>query len=271
MIIAHISTFCVVFKRFFIKHNKKLCDIENLSIVNILGTIDDKIENLTSTNKTILELLKKEFVVMYSMLYSNETTSIGNMLSTQISGDWGKDNPESNYSEMVICIRGADIPDFNYCNLNKAPTRYILKRNAETKQLKDYDIIIELSGGSPTQSTGRSAIIPPKFNTIKEKYICTNFCRVLRFDNAKLASYSFLMLNMWYESNLFFNYEIGTTGLKNLNLDAVLSIELKKPTNEFLENVFVNFNNTYNIVQSNAQKIEKLNELKQLYLKKFFK
>ena len=110
-----------------------------------------------------------------------------------------------------------------------------------------------------------------RINTIKEKYICTNFCRVLRFDNAKLASYSFLMLNMWYESNLFFNYEIGTTGLKNLNLDAVLSIELKKPTNEFLENVFVNFNNTYNIVQSNAQKIEKLNELKQLYLKKFFK
>ena len=76
-----------------------------------------------------------------------------------ISGDWGKDTPSGNNTEMVYCIRGADIPEVRAGNKGKMPTRYILPKNYAAKQLVDGDIVVEISGGSPTQSTGRAAAV----------------------------------------------------------------------------------------------------------------
>ena len=66
-----------------------------------------------------------------------------------------------------------------------------------------YDIIIELSGGSPTQSTGRSCI----FTGSEENYICSNFCKILRFNNPESAIFCYSILNKWYAEKKFFNYE----------------------------------------------------------------
>ena len=39
------------------------------------------------------------------------------------------------------------------------PIRYILPKNNAIKHLSDGDIVVEISGGSPTQSTGRCTAI----------------------------------------------------------------------------------------------------------------
>ena len=74
------------------------------------------------------------------------------------SGDWGKEKSEGNYTEKVSCVRGADINGLNGQGEVKTPERYILSKNSH-KILEAGDLIIEISGGSPTQSTGRLGYI----------------------------------------------------------------------------------------------------------------
>ena len=74
------------------------------------------------------------------------------------TGDWGKENREGNYTLQVNCIRGADINGLNGYGNTSMPVRYILGKN-EKKLLSAYDCVIEISGGSPTQSTGRSYML----------------------------------------------------------------------------------------------------------------
>ena len=57
------------------------------------------------------------------------------------------------------------------------PTRYILPKNFATKQLMAGDIVVEISGGSPTQSTGRcTAITQSLLDRYDSGMVCTNFC-----------------------------------------------------------------------------------------------
>ena len=50
-----------------------------------------------------------------------------------------------------------------------------------------------MSGGSPTQSTGRTAFIPKGFENISNNLICTNFCKAIRCKNKQNAIYCYLL------------------------------------------------------------------------------
>ena len=147
------------------------------------------------------------------------------VLSTQ-GGDWGKDQSNGNYTEMVYCIRGADIPEVKIGNKGKMPVRYIIPKNYAAKKLEHNDIVIEISGGSPTQSTGRVTLISDSLlNRYDKGMICTNFCRAIKPKNG----FSYFIYYYWqylYDKNVFFIYENGTTGIKNLNLNNFLDNEL---------------------------------------------
>ena len=143
------------------------------------------------------------------------------------SGDWGKDSPEGNYVEEVTCLRGADIPATNLQEINKAPTRYISEKNFSERRLSVGDLMIEMSGGSPTQSTGRIAYISQNVLDIyNSRLICSNFCKVLQVNSNLIdSSFTYYLWVYLYNKRLFFSYENGTNGLKNLFLDAVLDYE----------------------------------------------
>jgi len=156
------------------------------------------------------------------------------------SGDWGKEEQEGNFTKKVICFRGADINGLNGLAELKPPVRYILEKNS-SKILKSHDLIIEISGGSPTQSTGRLAFITDA--TIKRfeyPLICSNFCKPISIRNKKLL-YNFVYYwNSLYDNGIFFGYEGKTSGIKNLLLDSFLSsystvIPDEKVVNQFYD------------------------------------
>lgn len=149
------------------------------------------------------------------------------LLSTTATGDWGKDQPISSYQQKVYCIRGADIED-----VDELPVRYILKKNSH-KFLDANDIVIEISGGSPTQSTGRSTFISA--GTLKRydyPVICTNFCQSLRLKDVQYAHYFHRLWNKLYDANIMFNYEGKTSGIKNLLLGQFCKIKWSVPPKE---------------------------------------
>ena len=143
------------------------------------------------------------------------------------SGDWGKDVSEGNYCEEVTCLRGADIPATNLQQKYKAPIRYITKKNFESRRLVEGDLVIEMSGGSPTQSTGCVAYVSKQvLELYNSRAICSNFCKVLQVNNDYIDSYfAYYLWTYLYNKRLFFSYENGTNGLKNLFLDDLLDYE----------------------------------------------
>ena len=116
------------------------------------------------------------------------------------------------------------------------PTRFILEKNYLSKALEPDNIVVEISGGSPTQSTGRICIISDE---LKQKYnnslICTNFCRAIKPYNG-YASYIYYLWDMLYNKGVMFLYENGTTGIKNFDINGFIEKEqIIIPTKEVTE------------------------------------
>ncbi len=156
---------------------------------------------------------------------------ISSLIEQNKGGDWGKDEPTGNYIQKVSCIRGADI---NYIKGNDTnsdlPERYILEKNSH-KLLSANDIVIEISGGSPTQSTGRAAMITEKtIERFDNPLICSNFCQAITLKDPNQAGYFFYMWSMFYEQNIFFNYEGKTSGIKNFLFDSFVANEWYIPS-----------------------------------------
>ena len=152
-----------------------------------------------------------------------EVQKMSEWIDIDKSGDWGKEEAEGNFTKKVVCFRGADINGLNGLAELKPPVRFILEKNSH-KILKSHDIIIEISGGSPTQSTGRLAFITDAtIKRFKHPLICSNFCKPISMRNKKLL-YNFVYYwNSLYDNGVFFGYEGKTSGIKNLLLDAFVS------------------------------------------------
>lgn len=96
-----------------------------------------------------------------------------------------------------------------------------LVRVHREKSVKANDIIVEISGGSPIQSTGRICFISDEIlQDIDSPVLCTNFCRIIRLKNPELAEYVYNYLLLLYSRGYFFNLENNTTGIKNLIFSA---------------------------------------------------
>ena len=125
----------------------------------------------------------------------------------------------------MFCIRGADIPSIRVGNSGKMPTRFIQEKHFLSKYLKNDDLVIEISGGSPTQSTGRFCrITDDLIDRYDHSLICTNFCKAIRPAEGCSLFLSYLW-NDLYEKGTMFSYENGTTGIKNLDLSGVIKSE----------------------------------------------
>ena len=180
-----------------------------------------------------------------------EVGTLSNWIGKDKSGDWGKEAIEGNYTEKVHCIRGADLNGLNGNGEVKTPTRYILEKNSH-KMLDPHDLIVEISGGSPTQSTGRMAYITKEtLSRFDAPIICSNFCKAVTLkDEMYLYNFAFEW-NKAYDNGILFGYEGKTSGIKNLLFESfVSSYNTPKPP-KYLAEKFYEFMEP---IQSKKQK-----------------
>ncbi len=217
----------------------KTSDIENLEIeipdvltqkkiANILNSLDGKVTQNNEINKNLeqqAQAIFKEWFIDNPENNEWSTGTFSELIKSTLNGDWGKEAPTGNNTEKVYCIRGADIPEVKAGNKGKMPTRYILPKNFATKQLTAGDIVVEISGGSPTQSTGRcTAITQSLLDRYDSGMVCTNFCKAMK----PKEGYSLFIYYYWqylYGKGVFFSYENGTTGIKNLDFSGFIETE----------------------------------------------
>ena len=160
---------------------------------------------------------------------AEQTYTISDIIETYISGDWGNGEPAEDASCPVFCIRGADIVPIYNSEYSNIPLRYISEKSLCNRALQEGDIVIEKSGGSPTQSTGRVVYISKELLEEKQDIVCSNFCAAFRIKPEWDAKYVCYYLQHIYNAGVFFNFEGKTSGLKNLIMDtAFKSITIKK-------------------------------------------
>ena len=174
-------------------------------------------------------------------------------------GDWGYDT----YKEGTIrvgCIRGTDI-----IKLNDVPIRYISIRHTD-RLLEDGDIVIEVSGGSPVQATGRIALITKE--VIKRNggtLVCSNFCQSFSLENRVYSEYFFYLWRALYENNNMFKYEGKTSGIKNFQTDIFLAnhwYEVPKQIIEQFHEIAVKYHSMIDLnIEENNHLIKQRDEL----------
>ena len=146
-----------------------------------------------------------------------------------VSGDWGEESATAEAPCAVSCVRGADIVPISNSRFENIPVRFISAASLKNRGLSEGDIIIEKSGGSPTQSTGRTVYVSKKLVEAKKSIVCSNFCQAFRIKKCWNPLYVYYYLQVVYNSGVFFNFEGKTSGLKNLILDSAFqSITIKK-------------------------------------------
>lgn len=148
---------------------------------------------------------------------------LSEIIDVFIAGDWGNETPSIETPHAVSCVRGADIVPISNNEFGNIPLRYVSDRSFQQKLLKVGDIVIEKSGGSPTQSTGRAMYISENLLSASTDVVCSNFCVAFRVKDGWNSYFIYQYWQYLYNSGVFFNFEGKTSGIKNLQLDIALS------------------------------------------------
>jgi len=128
----------------------------------------------------------------------------------------GKEAPTDTNAESAYCIRGTDLPTLQQGQLPELRLRYLKPSSLVKRSLRSFDLVFEVSGGSPTQSTGRSLLVNEALlDSYDHPLVCTNFCRLVRFSTKETGLFASFLLDRLYSTGEFFAHETGTTTIKN--------------------------------------------------------
>lgn len=150
----------------------------------------------------------------------------GSLLESSIGGDWGKEEAEGEFNLPVCIIRGTDFPDVTAGGRAKVPTRFTSAKKLRSRELRKGDIVIEVSGGSPTQPTGRSISLTESIiRRFDHPLVCASFCRRFRPIDEFVASLLAVYLRWLYGEGGTWQYQNQSTGISNFQTQHFLAAE----------------------------------------------
>ena len=185
-----------------------------------------------------------------------------NCINTRDGGAWGIE-PQNNEND-VICLRVADLdyPRLRFTTSNNLTIRNYTVLQIEKLQLRKGDMLIEKSGGGDKTPVGRAVIFDEEY-----KALFANFMERIRISKRANSKYFLYVLNSFYENRYVMNYIKQTTGIQNLDITSLFSLE-KIPFPPLSEQTAIasyldkKCSNIDAIITKNEQIIEKLKEYK---------
>lgn len=142
-----------------------------------------------------------------------------------LTGDWGETNPGPDLQQCYV-LRGTDFYQALKGSFTNTPIRYLKTSSIQKRQLRDGDILIELSGGSKDQPTGRIMMVNHEMQSRSSlPLVFSNFVKRL---NVKTDSRPEFFWRYWehlYRNGVTRIYEKRTTGIRNFKLNDFLASE----------------------------------------------
>jgi type I restriction enzyme, S subunit len=145
------------------------------------------------------------------------------LLSDHLSGDWGDDVGDVTLS----VLRSTNFTDSGNLNVTDVARRGFSATKAGQIQVQPNDILVERSGGGPSQPVGRVVIIREAMPDTG----FANFVQVMRPDPSDmLPELLFWMLHQLNRSGIVEKLQHQTTQMRNLDLRDYLKVLLPVPS-----------------------------------------
>lgn len=166
-----------------------------------------------------------------------KSVPFGALLDSAIGGDWGKEEPDEVHSEQVAIIRGTDMPTIQAGYTSSIPARFVSAKKLQSRRLRDSDIIIEVSGGSPKQPTGRSIFVSDALlEQLSIPTVPASFCRLFRATDPRVGLLLSQHLSHIYGEGKMWGYQNQSTGISNFQTKHFLESEyVCLPSDEVLD------------------------------------
>ena len=197
-----------------------------------------------------------------------EMKPFGELLEFSIGGDWGQEVPDEQHTEKVNILRGTDLPRVYGGDDSSVPTRYVESKKLEKRLIIDGDIVIEVSGGSKGQPTGRSLYLTNGLKgRLGGRLEPASFCRLFRPINSEVGLLLAVHLAKIYEDGKTWLYQNQSTGISNFQTTVFLEKELiVVPCNRLLNFFYVNVRPLFDQIYSGES--QSLRELRDVLLPK---
>jgi type I restriction enzyme S subunit len=150
--------------------------------------------------------------------------AVGDLVDEVTSGDWGKAEPEADTAECVV-IRATDFDSLARNDLDAAPRRFLRFPIIVKRRLMAGDLLVEMSGGSEAQPTGRVVRVIDSITARTPPVVFSNFVKRIRLKPEVDSEYFALAWRNLYYSGRTRPYEKRTTGIRNFRLDDFLVSE----------------------------------------------
>ncbi len=139
------------------------------------------------------------------------------------SGLWkGENEPLRN----VKILRNTNFTKNGFLNIEDVVEHPVETKQLESRLLQYGDIILEKSGGGPTQPVGRVAL----FNILGGEYSYSNFTSRIRVVNDRADPiFVWLVLNHFYQTGKTERLQKQTSGIRNLDNKAYQETEIPLP------------------------------------------
>lgn len=155
-----------------------------------------------------------------------ETVRLSNLLLHIIGGAWGKPPGESDVDVIAFGTK-AFVNGATLLNPGSGILRSISKAQYDKRQLFEGDIILEVSGGSPSQPVGRALYVDRDFPEV----IPSSFMRLMRFDHSRIVPvFAFQLLQFLYQTGVTAACQTNTTGIRNLSVPDFLRTRIALPS-----------------------------------------
>jgi len=254
-------------------------------IIKILSDLDSEIFGLQNQNKIleqIAQLIFKSWFVDFDGVTEFEYSELGkipkgwsiytlsNLTSFDLGGTWGKEIPDEDYNFPAFCIRGMNIPEIRSGNDDKVRMLYGKSTIQEKRKLLPFDIVIEISGGSSTQLTGRSLLITTKLlSRFRFSLLPASFCKFIRLKDNKFSYFVYFLLRWIYDVGIINQYETGTTAIKNFQY-TIFSNDYKfvLPSSQIIDEFNQIVDSLFNVIDNNIIQLQKLIKIRDILLPK---
>lgn len=205
------------------------------------------------------------------MMNKNEwkKVKLKELIYKPISGEWGKDYNTDNENTAYI-IRTTNFTNNGSIDIfnKEVVKREISLSKIKEKKLIKNDIIIEKSGGSPTQPVGRVVFFDIESN---QNFLCNNFTSILRTNGKVFPKYLFYNLRHLYQNKSVLKYQNKTTGIINLKLQNYIDdTNILLPPLEKQEKICKILDCLFNILEMKKRQLSELDSLVKFQFLKIF-
>lgn len=199
---------------------------EQRRIVDLVAAVDDAIAaaegEAETTDRALTALVTRE-------LSFNESgaTPVIDLIEFMLGGAWGSP-PGAEEVDVTALGPSAYKGGVTAVDPKVGTLRSLSEKRAADRSLRAGDIVLERSGGSPSQAVGRVI----RMETDADRVVPSDFMRLLRVDRSKAdPTYVFWALWCAYRTGRSLPFQKRTTSIFNLNIPSYLSgLKVNVPT-----------------------------------------